>query len=254
MRHHFNIIRQSDWTRYAKTKRSPVLNQLLGAPLTITIAATFGVFATSAVKEHYGVTLWQPVELLEWILENHYTPAARAGCFFAGLGFFFSQLSVNIAQNSVSAGMDLASLAPRWIDVTRGSLIMILVGVVVNPWRFVNTPGTFITVLSAFGLFISPLAGINAVDFWLVRRLRWKVPDLYIGNSDSIYWYTAGLNWRAFTAWTISMSFSLPGFASAVSGVKVAVGWTQVFQVTWFVGKCNCHLSLSMQSANRISI
>jgi NCS1 family nucleobase:cation symporter-1 len=43
-------IRQSDWTRFAKTKRSPVLNQLIGAPATITIAAAFGVFATSAVK------------------------------------------------------------------------------------------------------------------------------------------------------------------------------------------------------------
>ena len=174
--------------------------------------------------------------LLEWILKNHYTPAARAGCFFGGVGFFCSQLAVNIAQNSISAGMDLASLAPRWIDVTRGSLIMVLVGVVINPWRFVNTPGTFITVLNSFGLFVAPLAGINCVDFWLVRRLRWKVPDLYKGNRDSIYWYTAGLNWRAFFAWTISMVFSLPGFASAISGYKVAVGWTRVFQVTWFVG------------------
>jgi len=157
-------IRQSDWTRFAKTKRAPVLNQLFGAPITITVTAMFGVFVTSAVKDLYGVTLWQPIVLLEYMLENHYTPAGRAGCFFAGLGFFCSQLSVNIVQNSVAAGMDLASMAPKWIDVTRGSLIMCIIGVVINPWRFVTSPGTFITVLSSFGLFVSPLAGINAVD------------------------------------------------------------------------------------------
>lgn len=198
-------IRQSDWTRFAKTKRSPVLNQLLGAPITITIATVFGVYATSAVKTKYGVTLWNPITLLQWVLTNHYTPGGRAGCFFGGLGFFCSQISVNLVQNSVSAGMDLASLAPKWIDVTRGSLIMVVIGTVINPWRFVNTPGTFITVLSAFGMFVSPLAGINSVDFWLVRRLRWNVPDLYIGDASSIYWYTAGLNWRAFAAWTLSI-------------------------------------------------
>jgi cytosine/uracil/thiamine/allantoin permease len=71
---------------------------------------------------------------------------------------------VNLVQNSVAAGMDLASIAPRWIDVKRGSLIMCFVGYLINPWRFVNAPGTFITVLNSFGMFISPLAGINAVD------------------------------------------------------------------------------------------
>jgi NCS1 family nucleobase:cation symporter-1 len=157
-------IRQSDWTRFAKTKRSPVLNQLIGAPATITIAAAFGVFATSAVKSKFGVTVWNPIELLQWILANQYTPAARAGCFFGGCGFFLSQLSVNLVQNSVSAGMDLASLAPKYIDTTRGALIMIVVGVVINPWRFVNTPSSFITVLSSFGMFVSPLAGVNVAD------------------------------------------------------------------------------------------
>lgn len=63
--------------------------------------------------------------------------------------------------------MDLASLAPRWIDVKRGSLIMCIVGYVINPWRFVNAPGTFITVLNSFGMFISPLAAINAVDLYV---------------------------------------------------------------------------------------
>jgi NCS1 family nucleobase:cation symporter-1 len=124
-------------------------------------------------------------------------------------------------QNSVAAGMDLASLAPKWIDVKRGALIMCIVGYVINPWRFVNSPSNFITVLNSFGMFISPLAGINVVDLqvklpssimriltlrsWLVRKRNWKVPDLYVGNSEGIYWYTAGLNWRAFFAWTMGV-------------------------------------------------
>lgn len=151
------------------------------------------------------------------------------------MGFFSSQIAVNIAQNSVSAGMDLSALLPKYIDIFRGSLMMITVGVIVNQWRFVNSPSTFITVLSSFGMFVLPFAGINTVDFWVVGRLRWKVPDLHVGDNQSIYWYTAGLNWRAFFAWTVSMAWSIPGFAAATSGMKVSVGWSKVFQVTGFV-------------------
>jgi nucleobase:cation symporter-1, NCS1 family len=54
-------------------------------------------------------------------------------------------------------------------------------------------------------MFVSPLAGINAIDFWVVRRLHSSVPDFYVGNLSSIYWFTTGLNWRAFLAWTLAV-------------------------------------------------
>ncbi|OCT44047.1 putative permease C29B12.14c [Cladophialophora carrionii] len=229
-------IRQADWTRYAKTRRAAVLNQMITVPLTITITAMLGTFATSAVTNMYGQAIWQPITLLQFLLRNNYNASTRAGCFFAGLGFFLSQLSVNVVQNSVAAGMDLASLAPRWVDVTRGSLIMCLIGYVINPWRFVKAPGTFITVLNSFGMFISPLAGINVVDFWLVRSRQWKVPDLYVGDNSSIYWYFMGLNWRAFFSWTMAIWPSFPGFLVAVGGAELAGGWLKCFQLSWFIG------------------
>ena len=87
-------IRQADWTRYSKTKRAPVLNQLLTVPLTTTITAMLGVFATGAVKKMYGKAYWQPIQLLEFLLTHNYNAATRAGCFFGGLGFFWSQIAV----------------------------------------------------------------------------------------------------------------------------------------------------------------
>jgi NCS1 family nucleobase:cation symporter-1 len=145
-------IRQSDWTRFAKTKRAPVVHQLVSGPATVTICATLGAFATSAINDMYGRLIWNPISVLQFLLEDNYNASTRAGCFFAGMGFFISQVATNLVQNSVSCGMDLAALAPRWIDVTRGSLVMCLIGYLINPWRFVNAPGTFITVLSSFGM------------------------------------------------------------------------------------------------------
>jgi NCS1 family nucleobase:cation symporter-1 len=151
-------IRQSDWTRFAKTRRVSVAHQLISGPVTVTICATLGAFATSAINDMYGKLIWNPIAVLEFLLEDKYDASTRAGCFFAGMGFFISQVATNLVQNSVSCGMDLAALAPRWIDVTRGSIIMCLIGYVINPWRFVNAPGTFITVLSSFGMVSTDLS------------------------------------------------------------------------------------------------
>jgi cytosine/uracil/thiamine/allantoin permease len=43
---------------------------------------------------------------------------------------------------------------------------------------------------------MSPAAAILVVDFWLLRKQRWNIPDLYI--PEGIYWFQYGLNWRAF--------------------------------------------------------
>jgi NCS1 family nucleobase:cation symporter-1 len=97
--------------------------------------------------------------------------------------------------------MDLTSIAPKYINSRRGGLGLAVIGLVVCPWNYVNSSSTFTTVLSSFGLFISPLIGMYMADFWVVRKQNWKVPDLYVGNSNSIYWFTGGFNIRAFGTW-----------------------------------------------------
>ena len=73
------------------------------------------------------------------------TPAARAGTFFAGVGLLASQLALCIVLNSVAAGMDLTTICPKYINIRRGSYIIMLVGIAVCPWNYVNQASTFIT-------------------------------------------------------------------------------------------------------------
>lgn len=87
--------------------------------------------------------------------------------------------------------------------------MLAIIGLAVCPWNFVNSAGTFTSVLSAFGLFISPLIGMYMSDFWIIRKCNWKVPDLYIGNSSSAYWYTCGFNIRGFVVWFGTIWLSL---------------------------------------------
>jgi NCS1 family nucleobase:cation symporter-1 len=87
-------VRHSDWSRYAKTPKAPLLGIWLVGPIALTTTAMFGVFVTSAAQQMYGTAIWQPITLLLQIQQANYSSAARAGTFFGGLGWFLSQLAV----------------------------------------------------------------------------------------------------------------------------------------------------------------
>ncbi|KAK4964898.1 hypothetical protein LTR28_003568, partial [Elasticomyces elasticus] len=207
---------QSDWTRYARTPNAALFGQLIAAPICICVTAICGILITSAAATIYGKYLWNPFELLLTqdasptdckfsIQHESLSPGARAGTFFAGLGFLESQLALCIVLNCVSSGMDLAALCPKWINIRRGSYLLSLIAIAICPWNYVTKPTTFITVLSGWSVFLSPMTGIIVSDYFLVRKQEYHIGDLYTGNSTSAYWYIAGFNFRGFAAWVMGL-------------------------------------------------
>lgn len=226
--------RVSDWTRYARSRHAPTPAQLIALPITVTLITLVGIIATSATSELLGSTQWNPMIMLQQVQMTWYTPACRAGTFLAGLGLLSVTVFINYTQNCVSSGMDVAMLVPKYVSRRRGSIIFSILGVLANPWRFLTQAETFITVLSSFGVFMSPAAAILVVDFWLVRKCKWVIPDLY--RENGIYWFWHGLNWRAYAAYFLGMIWALPGFIQAVGGPQVAAWWYHLYQISFFFG------------------
>jgi nucleobase:cation symporter-1, NCS1 family len=183
-----------------------LFGQAVTAPITICITALCGLLITSATAKIYGEYYWNPFELLLAIQADSMSPGARAGTFFAALGFLASQLALCIVLNCVSTGMDMAALCPKYINIRRGSYILTVIAVAVCPWNYVTKATIFITVLSGWSVFLSPMTGILISDYFLVRKQQLHVGDLYMGvDKSSAYWYTAGFNFRAFTAWAMGL-------------------------------------------------
>ncbi|KAF9637839.1 hypothetical protein BFW01_g8735 [Lasiodiplodia theobromae] len=228
---------QSDWTRYARSPNAALFSQLVTAPIFITVTAVCGILITSAAADVYGEYIWNPFELLLAIQDHSLSPAARAGTFFAGLGFLVSQLALCQMLNGISTGMDMAALCPKWINIRRGCYILTVIAIAICPWNYVTNPGTFITVLSGWSVFLSPMTAIVVCDYFAVRRgAQYHVGDLYRGNSTSAYWYVAGFNPRAFAAWIAGMAPLLPGFARAIKGTSDGNGWDRIYQISYFYG------------------
>lgn len=125
---------------------------------------------------------------------------------------------------------------PKWINIRRGSYLLTVIAIAICPWNYVANPGTFITVLSGWSVFLSPMTGIVVSDYFLVRKRQYHLGDLYTGNSTSAYWYTSGFNWRGFAAWVMGLWPVLPGFARAIQGVQSGNGWDHLYDITYFYG------------------
>ncbi|KZT65774.1 NCS1 nucleoside transporter family protein [Daedalea quercina L-15889] len=228
---------QSDWTRYANRPNAPTLSQVVAAPFTIIICATIGIIVTSCAEQIVGELIWEPFELLG-TLQDFYndSPRARCGIFFAGLGCVCAQLGISIVLNSVSAGMDLAGLMPRYMNIRRGAYLLAAVGLASNPWQYLSNAATFLTVLSGFGVFLAPFTGVMLADYLVVRRCTIKLEDCYVGNSSSLYWYWHGFHWRALVAWVIGVFPTMPGLIMTVRNPAAYNGWVRTFHITFFVG------------------
>jgi NCS1 family nucleobase:cation symporter-1 len=181
--------------------------------------------------------LWNPPDVaLKW-LDTDYSPKSRAAAFFAGLGLVICQLAINTIDNSFSAGMDLSGLFPRFINIRRGAYIALVMSIALCPWDLLASAGTFLSVMSAYSVFLGPMCGLMIAEYWVIRSRTVKLSDLYHPDPKGIYYFWHGINWRSFAAWIIGFAPQLPGFIHAVnSNASVPVGCTELYYLAYPLG------------------
>ncbi|HEX5759724.1 MAG TPA: NCS1 family nucleobase:cation symporter-1 [Thermoanaerobaculia bacterium] len=206
-----------DLSRFARDQRAQALGQLLGLPATMVLFAFIGVAVTSASVLVFGQAIWDPVALL-----------SRLGNPFVVLVSLFAvlvaTLSTNVAANVVAPAMGFANLWPRRIGFAAGSLLTGVIGIAIRPWELLADPDTYIFGwLVGYSGFLGPIAGIFIADYWVVRRGRLSLSDLY--SRDGIY---GRWNGRALAA-----------LAAGVGAALVGLVWPPLrilYDYSWFVG------------------
>jgi len=218
-----------DFTRYAKSQRDQVLGQAIGLPTTMTLFAFIGVAVTSATTVIYGEAIWDPTVLL----------GKMGGGFSVILSLFalsIATLSTNIAANVVSPANALINAAPDRISFRVGGLVTAGLGVVMMPWKLIESTGGYIfTWLIGYSALLGPIGGILIADYFLLRRTRYDIDGLY--RYQGPYTYTGGFNVAAIVALVVAVLPNLPGFLHAAGFVEqVPSFFDHVYTYAWFVG------------------
>ena len=97
----------------------------------------------------------------------------------------------------------------------------------VMPWRLLADPSGYIFAwLLGYSGGLGSIAGVLIADYWLVRRTRLSLEDLYLRTG--IYEYARGWNWKAVAA-------TLAGCALAWGGLVIPP-LRPLYAYAWFVG------------------
>ena len=231
------LTNQMDYSRFARRPGDQVLGQWTSIMGFGVIMPLFGCLASSASLQIYGKAYWNPPDLVQRWLDEDYNAKSRAGAFFAGFGLVVCQLAINSIDNAFSSGMDLSGLFPSYINIRRGGYVALVLSIAMCPWQLLSSAATFISVLSAYSVFLGPMVGLMICDYFVVRHRKIKLSDLYHPRKSGIYYYAKGWNWRTLVAWVVGWVPMMPGFAHAITpSVKVPQGCTYLFYLAYPVG------------------
>lgn len=216
-----------DFTRYAKNQRAQIEGQMLGLPITMSLFSFIGIFVTSATILVYGEAIWDPVALL-----GRFDSPLIIAVSLAAL--VVATLTTNIAANVVAAANDIANLAPRRISFRTGGTITGVVGILMCPWKLIADPHGYIFLwLIAYSSLLGAIAGVMICDYFIVRRGRLNVTDLFREGGDYPRWNPA-----AWAAMGLSMLPVLPGFGIQVGLLdanQIGQGWNTLYSYAWFL-------------------
>ncbi|KAN0084349.1 Permease for cytosine/purines, uracil, thiamine, allantoin domain containing protein [Tylopilus felleus] len=220
-----------DFASRARTPAAALWPQLASFPLASSIVCLIGILVSSSSQAIYGEAIWSPIDLLGRFLDDNPSHATRFGVWFISASFVIAQVS----DDMVSAGCDLTALLPRFINIRRGGYIAAIVGLCICPWNLLKSSNNFTSYLSAYSVFLSSIAGVMVTEYYLIRKGHYNVIDLYQTGNDTWYWYTYGVNFRAYAAYIAGILINVVGFVGA-TGRTVPIVATRIYELSFFTG------------------
>ena len=209
-----------DLTRFARGQREQMMGQAIGLPPTMALFAFIGVAVTSATVVVFGEAIWDPVQLVS----RFGNPILVA---IAMVALAVATLSTNVAANVVAPANGFANLWPEKMTFARGGILTGIVGIAMMPWKLLSDYGTYIFGwLVGYSGFLGPIAGIFIVDYFLIRKQKLSLYELY--RRGGLYEYDRGFNWKAVAA-------LIAGIFTALIGL-IFPALRFLYDYAWFVG------------------
>jgi nucleobase:cation symporter-1, NCS1 family len=215
------MLNFGDFSRYCRSFKSVKRGNFWGLPINFLAFSLVTVVTTAATLPVFGQLITDPVETVGRIDQ----PTA---VILGALTFTIATIGINIVANFVSPAFDFSNVAPRLISWRMGGMMAAVASIFITPWNLFNNPAVIHYTLDVLGSFIGPLYGVLIVDFYLMKRGKFKVEELYTTSETGRYWYSNGVNWRAVGA-------LLPAAAIAVACVMIP-SLDGAANFSWFIG------------------
>ncbi|HBM07245.1 allantoin permease [Pseudomonas sp. Choline-3u-10] len=216
------VINYGDFARFVKSERQMRIGNFLGLPVSLAIFSLIALVITAGTVVVFGETLTNPTDIVARIDNVGLT-------LIAAITFFAATVGINLVANFIPPAYDIANLAPAHISARTGGFITAAIAFFIGAlWvSFISAVG-IAAFVDTLGAVLAPLYGIIVADYYLVRRQRLDVQQLFSAKPGSTYYFNAGWNRKAVIAFGVSSIFSVasvwtPGLES-LSGFAWLLG------------------------------
>jgi len=210
------LLNFGDFSRFAKDERAMKLGNFLGLPVNFIVFAIITVIVTAGTAKVFGEAIMDPVGIVERI-------GNPIVVVLGSVTFIVATMGINIVANFVSPAYDISNLYPEKIDFRLGGLITSLLSVIVCPWIFVSSPQAITIFVGVFGAALGPMFGIMIADYYVVKRQKVVLGDLYTLSPSGSLHFNGGWNAKALIALAgsaaVSIGMSLAGAYGLIANV-----------------------------------
>ena len=235
------MLNFGDFSRYGRSFQAVKTGNLLGLPVNFLVFSILVVVTASLTVPVFGELITDPVQTVARI-DNTFAIVLGA------LTFAIATIGINIVANFISPAFDFSNVSPQRISWRAGGMIAAVGSVLITPWNLYSNPDVIHYTLETLGAFIGPLFGVLIADYYIVRKQRVVVDDMFTMDPAGRYHYKKGYNPAAIIATAVG---------AVVAMIPVlwvgGPGMHTTAQYSWFIG-CGLGFAVYLALATRLGV
>ena len=219
------MLNFGDFSRYGKSFDSVKKGNFWGLPINFIFFSLLTVLTAAATVPVYGELITDPIQTVQRI-DNTFAIVLGAATFVT------ATVGINIVANFISPAFDFSHVSPQKISWRMGGMIAAVGSVILTPWNWYNNDTAIHYTLGILGALIGPLFGILIADYYLIRKQKVIVDELFTMDEGGEYYYSKGYNPVAIRS---VIAAGLVSVASVLVPRWIDAGlW--ISDYSWFIG------------------
>ena len=192
------VINFGDFARFVKNEDEMKKGNLWGLVGNVVFFSFITLMITGGTIAIFGEYVASPTDMVAKVDNLLLT-------IIAAFAFFAATVGINMVANFVPPAYDLANLIPSKINFRVGGLITAAFGFIIGGlWVSTITKMGLFPFVNTLGAILAPVFGIMITDYYIIKKQKIDVDDLFSDSKSGKYHYNNGFNGKGMLAWVLS--------------------------------------------------
>ena len=192
------VINFGDFARFVKNEDEMKKGNLWGLVGNVVFFSFITLMITGGTIAIFGEYVASPTDMVAKVDNLLLT-------IIAAFAFFAATVGINMVANFVPPAYDLANLIPSKINFRVGGLITAIFGFIIGGlWVSTITKMGLFPFVNTLGAILAPVFGIMITDYYIIKKQKIDVDDLFSDSASGKYHYNNGFNGKGMLAWVLS--------------------------------------------------